>query len=48
MIRIGLGISNQSSGTSGGWFNLSDGTLTGTSNGAGNVSNMSAEADGSV
>jgi hypothetical protein len=35
-------IANQSSGTSGGWFNLTDGTL-GTENGAGNVSSITSE-----
>ena len=38
-------ISNQSSGASGGWFNLTDGTL-GTENGAGNVSSITSVGDG--
>ena len=38
-------ISNVSSGLTGGWFNLSDGTL-GTQNGAGNVSSITSVGDG--
>ena len=38
-------ISNVSSGASGGWFNLTDGTL-GTSNGVGNVSTITSVGDG--